>query len=286
VNRLLFLLLSMTKLVPLHNSSHSGSTRNSPLNLNPPPSVKNNNRGIAPLLVVGYIAVVGLLGFLAFKPKFLDKASKTAAASTVATADVNTAHGEEVRALKAKSASAAAGVAVVNQVAGTLPDTPARSAIVSEASIVQSKLEAPDPVEQLAAERRANAILTGNLEEARRLNALAYQDSASLRDRTIAAEAKSVKAEATRDAIDQKLGEAAAKALGAENASNRWKIALVAVALLYLWTKFSHLSYGSVAEIAADIKKGKDGLAALDSGTSRFQQKLSRIWGSIFHPSS
>jgi hypothetical protein len=248
--------------------------------------MKNNNRGIAPLLVVGYIAVVGVLGFLAFKPKALDKASKNAAASTVATTDVNAAHGEEVKTLKAKSASAAAGVAAVIQVVGTLPDTPARSAIVSEASIVQSKLEAPDPVELLKAEQRANAILTGNLEEARRLNALAYQDSASLRDRTIAAEAKSTKAEAARDAIDQKLGEAAAKALGAENANNRWKIALVAVALLYLWTKFSHLSYGSLAEIAADIKKGKDGLAALDTAATPLQQKLSRIWGSIFHPPS
>jgi hypothetical protein len=248
--------------------------------------MKNNNRGIAPLLVVGYIAVVGLLGFLAFKPKFLDKTSKTAAASTVATTNLNTAHEEEVKALKAKSASAAAGIAVVNQVAGTLPDTPARSAIVSEASIVQSKLEAPDPVEQLAAERRANAILTGNLEEARRLNALAYQDSASLRDRTIAAEAKSAKAEAARDAIDQKLGEAAAASLASRNAINRMWLGIIVLAALYLWTKFSHLSYGSVAEIAADIKKGKDALGALDSGTSRIQQKLSRIWGSIFHPSS
>ena len=245
--------------------------------------MKNNNRGIAPLLVVAYIAVAGVLGFIAFKPKFLDKASKTAAASTVATANVNTAHEEEVKALKAKSASAAAGVAVVNQVAGTLPDTPARSAIVSEASIVQSKLEAPDPVEQLAAERRANAILTGNLEEARRLNALAYQDSAVMRDRTIAAEAKSAKAEAERAAIDTQLKETAAASLAAQNANNRWKLAVLALGLLYLWTKASHLSYGSVAEIAADIKKGKDGLTALDSGTSRLQQKLSRIWGSIFH---
>jgi hypothetical protein len=248
--------------------------------------MKNNNRGDGGLTVILLIAVLGACGFIAFKPKFLDKASKTAAASTVATTNLNTAHEEEVKALKAKSASAAAGVAVVNQVAGTLPDTPARSAIVSEASIVQSKLEAPDPVEQLAAERRANAILTGNLEEARRLNALAYQDSASLRDRTIAAEAKSVKAEAARDAIDQKLGEAAAKALGAENASNRWKLAVLALGLLYLWTKFSHLSYGSLAEIAADIKKGKDGLTALDTAATPLQQKLSRIWGAIFHPPS
>jgi predicted DNA-binding protein len=227
-----------------------------------------------------------VLGFLAFKPKALDKASKTAAASTVATANLNSAHEEEVTALKAKSASAAAGVAVVAQVAGTLPDTPARSAIVSETSIVQSKLEAPNPTEQLAAERRANAILTGNLEEARRLNTLAYQDSASMRDRTIAAETGRTKAEAQRDAIDTQLKESAAASLAAQNANNRWKLAVLALALLYIWTKFSHLSYGSLAEIAADVKKGKDALTALDSATTPMQQKLSRLWTAIFHSSS
>ena len=114
----------MTKPVRLRKSWRSGSKAPlTPYRLAPSPQMKNNNRGIAPLLVVAYIAVAGVLGFIAFKPKFLDKASKTAAASTVATANVNTAHEEEVKALKAKSASAAAGVAVVNQVAGTLPDS-------------------------------------------------------------------------------------------------------------------------------------------------------------------
>ena len=268
------------------NSSRNGLRNSLPLNLKLLLRMKNNTRGIAPLLIVGYIAVVGVLSLLAFKPKALDKASKNAAASTVATTNLNAAHEEEVSALKAKSASAAADVAVVAQVAGTLPDTPARSAIVSETSIVQAKLEAPNPIEQLAAERRANAILTGNLEEARKLNTQAYQDSAALQSRVIAAETKAAKAEAIREAIDVKLGEAAAKALGAERANNRWKIGLAVAILLYLWTKFSHLSYGSVAEIAADIKKGKDGLSALDAGTSRLQQKLSRIWGSIFHAAS
>jgi len=190
--------------------------------------MKNNNRGDGGLTIFLLIAVLGACGFIAFKPKALDKASKTAAASVTATTNLNAAHEEEVKALKAKSASAAAGVAVITQVAGTLPDTPTRSAIVSEASIVQSKQEAPDPVEQLAAERRANAILTGNLEESRRLNALAYQDSASMRDRTIAAEAGRTKAEAQRDAIDTQLKESAAASLAAQNANNRWKLAVLA----------------------------------------------------------
>lgn len=246
--------------------------------------MKYNNRGIAPLLVVGYIAVVGVLGFLAFKkPKALDGASRTAAASTVATANVNNAHNEEVDSLKNKSSSAAAGVATIAKVAGTLPDTPAKQAIENEAGIVQSKLETPNPAELLAAERRANAILTGNLQESRRLNELAYKDSAKLRERTIAAEAKSAKAEAARDAIDLKLGEAAAKALGAEQASNRWKIGLAAVALLYLYTKFTHLSPAAMAEAVADIKKGKEGLAAIDGVTTRLQQQLSRFWQKHFH---
>jgi len=248
--------------------------------------MKNNNRGDGGLTIFLLIAVLGACGFIAFKPKALDKASKTAAASVTATTNLNAAHEEEVKALKAKSASAAAGVAVITQVAGTLPDTPTRSAIVSEASIVQSKQEAPDPVEQLAAERRANAILTGNLEESRRLNALAYQDSASMRDRTIAAEAGRTKAEAQRDAIDTQLKESAAASLAAQNANNRWKLAVLALALLYLWTKASHVSIGAVAEAAAGIKAGKGGLEALDGITTRLQQKLSRLWTAIFHSPS
>lgn len=244
--------------------------------------MKYNNRGVAPLLVVAYAAIVGVLGFLAFKPKALDGASRNAAASTAATTNVNTAHNEEVNSLKNKSSSAAAGVATIAKVAGTLPDTLSKQAIQNEAGIVQSKLETPDPIELLAAERRANAILMGNLEESRRLNDLAYKDSAELRDRTIAAEAKTAKAEAVRDAIDLKLGEAAAKALGAEQANNRWKITLAAVAILYLWTKFSHVSYGAIAEAAHDIKQGKAGVEALDAVTTRFQQKLSKLWQGIF----
>ena len=246
----------------------------------------NNNRGVAPLVVAAYLAVVAVLGFLAFKPKSLDKASQNAAASTVATTNVNAAHTEEVDSLKNKSSSAAAGVSTIGKVAGTLPDTPTKQAIQNEVGIAQSKLEPPDPAELLAAEKRVNAILTGNLEEIRRLNDLAYQESAELRDRTIAAEAKSAKAEAARDAIDLKLTEAAAKSLATEQANNRWKIAIIALTLLYLWTKFSHVSYGSIAEIAADIKKGKDGLASLDSATTPLQQRLSRVWASVFHSNS
>lgn len=248
--------------------------------------MKHNTRGVAPLLVVGYIAVVGVLGFLAFKPKALDGASRNAAASTTASAAVNAAHDEEVNALKNRSSSAAAGVTTINKLAGTLPNTPTKQAIQNEAEITLTKQETPDPNELLKAERRANAILTGNLQESRRLNDLAYQDSVKLTERTIAAEAKAAKAESERSAIDLRLEQTAAKALGAEQANNRWKIAVAALVVLYLWTKFSHLSYGSLAEIAADIKRGKDGLTSLDNATTPIQQKLSRIWTSIFHPPS
>ncbi len=247
--------------------------------------MKKNYKGAVQLVVIGLIALAGACGFLAFKPKKLDGASRNAAASQNATASVNAAHEAELQALKDKSSSAAAGVAVVGRVAGAMPDTPVRSAIVSEVGIVQSKLEPPNPIELLAAEKRAKAFLSGQLEEAHQLVTSAYQDSAALRDKLSAAEAKTAKAEAAREVIDLKLSEAAAKALGAEQASNRWKLGLAALAILYLYTKATHLSPGAIAEAAADIKKGTNGLVALDGVTTRLQQSLTRAWQKHFHPS-
>ena len=237
-----------------------------------------NARGEITLATVLVIALVGGLGFLAFKkPKSLDGASRTATASQKATAELEAAHQAELQALRNKSASAAAGVTTIGKVADGLPDTPTREAIVSEVGIVNSKLEKPDTAELLAAERRANAILTGNIAEARRLNELAYAHSSQLQNRVVEAEARTAKAEAERQAVDLRLSEAAAKALGAEQASNRWKLALGVLVVIYLYTKLTHIGPGAIAEAARDMKGGVPGITALDSVTSRFQQKIARF---------
>jgi hypothetical protein len=224
------------------------------------------------------IALVGGLGFLAFKkPKAMDGASRKAAASQKATADLQAAHEAELAALKAKSASASAGVSTIGKVAEGLPATPTKDAIAAEVEVVRSRLEPADAAETIAAERRANAILSGNIAEARRLNALAHAQTSALQTRLVEAETRTAKAEAAREAVDLQLSEAAARALGAEQASNRWKFALFALALVYLYTKLTHLGPGALAEAAKDMKTGTPGVQALDSVTTRFQQKIARF---------
>lgn len=242
-----------------------------------------NTRGEITLATVLIIALVGGLGFLAFKkPKSMDKASRTATASQKVSAELEAAHQAELQALRNKSSSAAAGVTTIGKVADGLPDTPTKEAIVSEVGVVNSKLERPDTAELLAAERRANAILTGNIAEARRLNALAYEHSSQLQNRVVEAETRTAKAEAERQAVDLRLSEAAAKALGAEQASNRWKFALWVLAVIYLYTKLTHVGPGALAEAVKDIKGGTAGVTALDSVTTRFQQSVARFWQKHF----
>jgi hypothetical protein len=242
-----------------------------------------NSKGIAPLVVIGALALIGAVGLWVAKPKALHDETRRADQSEQASVEVKAAHEKEVAALNHKSAEAAASAQVMADVTASLPATTEKKFLIEEGKVMASKLEAPDPAELLRAEQRKNAVLSGKVAEAESLYSEALKHSAKLSDDLADAEAKTAKAQAARDEVDRALAETAALHRGMERQRNMTLLGLALLAALYLWTKLSHLSPSALAEATADIHKGKDAIAALDGVASRFQQKLTRTIRIIFH---
>lgn len=99
MNKLLFLLLSMTRRAPLHNSSRNGSKNN----LNPKPhlpSVKNNNRAVVDPITWGIIGLIALGGW-AYVKVFEPGRNKKVADQIAATTDKANKEAEAAKALAA-----------------------------------------------------------------------------------------------------------------------------------------------------------------------------------------
>jgi len=206
--------------------------------------MKNNNHAAVQLAVVVCILLAGALGLVTLKPKKLHGESRRAKESTEATAELIAASKEKETALKRKSAEAAASVEIIGGVVGTLPDTPEKSFLTQETKVVSSKLESPDPAALLEAEKRKVAVLGGQIELTQKLYGRAFEHAKELEERVVKAEARAATAETQRAAIDLKLEQAAAENLGAERTSNRYLVAIGLLAVLYLYTKITHLSPG------------------------------------------
>lgn len=181
------------------------------------PSRKSSIRGDGGVSVVTVIAIVALAGWLVPKlaPSFFDKRTKQAEQSQAASAQVEKAVAQAVRAEQATGAVVAASVQQIGVAAGQLPESPQREFIAREASLViPPLLPAPDPAALLAAERRRVAILEGRLAEADKLYAIATRDSAKLLERAVKAEGRLAREFAERRAVDTELAESAAYARG------------------------------------------------------------------------
>ena len=239
-------------------------------------------RGGGPLIYVVVAGVLALAAFM-FKPRALDGDSRRADASVAASKDVEKAHDDKDKAVKQKSSEAAASVEVMSSVIAVLPESPEKTFLVEEGKVVKSKLEPPDPMELLAAEKRKVAILTGQVEEGHRLYALAFQHTKELEEKLSAADAKIAEKEAQREAVDLKLQQTASERLGAERQRNQILVALAVLVVLYLYTKVTHLSPNALAEAVKDIKGGTPGVQALDSVTTRTQQAIARFIQKHFH---
>jgi hypothetical protein len=209
-----------------------------------------NSRGIAPALILIGLAVVGAATWL-FAPKLVHGASRRAAASTEATANLETA-------TNAQGASAAASVAKIGEANTQAPASPAKEFIAREVPVAMSRLPAPDPVELLQAEKRRAAVMEGQLEESRRLYEGAAKQSATLqreRDEALAA----------RRAADLAIEQAAA----AEHARTTQAVGAGLIALLavagWLYLKFNSVGIPTLGKFAADVRAGTNPIAALDA---------------------
>ncbi len=222
------------------------------------------NRGIAPLVIVVVLAA-SALGILAFKPKWLHGDSRRATTSKETTETL-------VDSQKKLSATAAASVAKIGEANQVAPESPSKNFIAREVPVALAVLEPPDPMALVEAERRKTAIMQGRLEEAQRL----YGDQTKLAD---SLRRENAAALAAKRASDAELERVAAERLAADRTATRWIIVAVACIALYLYTKFTHLGPGAIAEAVSDMRKQgiTKGISALDGVTSRLQQKMVRL---------
>lgn len=221
-----------------------------------------SNRGVAPLVVIAGVAIVGWLGFMVIKPKATHGDSRRAAESTEATADL-------VAATKKQSAEAAASVVKIGEANAQLPGSALSTFIAKETQVALSKLEKPDPVELINAEKRKVAVLEGKVE----VIASLYNDALKRADQL---ERDRARALAARQEADLRLEQVAAERLGAERQRNQMFVVVGIALALYLYVKFTHLSPTKLAGAIADIRKGTytDPVTAIDVKATPLQQSI------------
>ncbi len=186
-------------------------------------------------------------------------------------------------ATNAPAAANSASAHVIGQAAARLPDSPAALFIRNEIPIMLARGPVPAADELLAAEKRLNAYLSGQLDEARKLHSRALTQAGDLR-------AALADAQAAKRNADDAISTAAAEAI----AANRTALGLGALAAIilaaFIWVK---LQAGGVAATlsrivpaldtayAAADKKAKDVLdrtvfSTLDAKLDLAQKKLIR----------
>ena len=203
---------------------------------------------VLPVLLV-IAAVTGVTWIV--KPSLFPGASHRAAVSTETTANLVTAENK-------KDAFAAASVVKIQEANAAAPESPAKSFISQESALTLTNLPAPDATALLEAERRRAAVFAGQLEESRRLYAIAASNSEKLtRERDAALSAR-------REA-DTALTVAAAT----EHASSVQKLGLLcaAVLALCLWVygKIYGITPATLGTVVADIRSGVNPIQALDT---------------------
>ncbi|HTJ77671.1 MAG TPA: hypothetical protein VL357_01625 [Rariglobus sp.] len=222
--------------------------------------MKTRAFAIIPVLLV--MAVVTAGAYL-LKPSLFPGSSHRAAVSAGTTADL-------IQADKARASYAAASVVKIAEANGTAPESPVKAFISQESTLALAHLPAPDQTALIEAERRKNAVLSGQVDEARRLYEKADEKAAKLskeRDAAIAA----------KQASDTALIAAAA----AEHAANVQRLAALGVAglLFVLWgyAKIYGITPGTLGKVVYDINGGTNPIQALDTNLAPWlHAKVSR----------
>lgn len=219
--------------------------------------------GVAPLLILLYIAGAAAVGLFVAKPKFLSGESKRAEKSAKTTDELITAKDK-------KSAVAAASVVKIGEANAEAPSSPQKDFITREIPVALAGLPAADIEALLAAEARKRAVCEGQLLQADKLYGAAMEHTKELEQKVVAATA-------AKRAADVELQTVAAANLATERQATRWIIVASLCIGLYVYTKFTHIGIGAIHEAVSDMKAGVPGVQAIDNVTSRLQQKLCRL---------
>lgn len=223
---------------------------------------KSRRRGEAVTVVLVVLAVVG--GLFVAKPQWFPGASKRAAQSAQATANVTATTQAADAAANAQAAAAAASVVKIGEANAASPASPSKDFIAQEVPVALERLPKPDPAELIAAERRRAAVMEGQRDEARRLYEQAAKDSARLQSERDAALAAREAATRERQAADLALEKAAA----AEHARTTQLLGAVVLIIILLavvvWVKANGVSLPTIGKIAAKIRGGVDPIEAID----------------------
>lgn len=214
--------------------------------------------------VVVVVLAIAAIGAWLFKPKSLDGETRRAEAGKTATTALVTTIEAADAAHTAQSAAAAASVAKIGEVAASLPSSPAADFITREVPVALGYLPAPDPAALLAAERRRVAIMSGQLEEARRLYADAYRDAQAAAERATRAEAARDEAIAARQRADAAIAEAAAANLALARRSRLQWAALALVSTLALAAWCTGVRPSTIGAALAAVRAGESPIAAFD----------------------
>ena len=133
-------------------------------------------------------------------------------------------------AANAPAAANTASAQVIGQAAARLPDSPAANFIRQEVPIMLARGPVPDSAELIAAEKRLNAYLSGQLDEARKLHGKALEQAGDLR-------AALADAQAAKRNADDAISTAAAESIAANRTALGFG-ALAALALVaFVWVK-------------------------------------------------
>jgi len=220
----------------------------------------HKNRGAVGLVVVLAVAVVAVVGTWVAKPKILDGASKRAAASTEATANLE-------KVTQHKDALAAASITKIGEANANAPESKEKNFITREILVALGLLPAPDSQGLIDVEKRKVAVLEGNVAAINVLYDKALKESEKVKhERDLAL--------AARQRADLDLETAAAEQLGAQRQRNQILL-LAALAIgLFLYVKITHFSPGAMADVVNDIRNDVHPITAIDGAASRLQQKI------------
>jgi hypothetical protein len=133
-------------------------------------------------------------------------------------------------AANAPAAANTASAQVIGQAAARLPDSPAASFIRNEVPIMLARGPVPAADELLAAEKRLNAYLTGQLDEARKLHSSALTQAGDLR-------AALADAQAAKRNADDAISTAAAEKIAANRAALGIGVLAALALAAFVWVK-------------------------------------------------
>jgi hypothetical protein len=184
--------------------------------------MKSQRGEVATILIIGLVVVANVLLAAKVVPIF-NGDSRRAKEGQATTAALNQAH-------EAPAAANTASAQVIGQAAARLPDSPAASFIRNEVPIMLARGPVPDAAELIAAEKRLNAYLSGQLDEARRLHSSALTQAGDLR-------AALADAQAAKRNADDAISTAAAEALAANRAALGLGVLAALAIAAFVWVK-------------------------------------------------